>query len=120
MVTAFIYFIIGGGLAMVVRTNLLVPSGLLGNYSTYNQMFTMHATVMIFLFVMPMTVGIANYVVPLMIGAADMAFPRVNSFSYWLSPLGGIMVMCGFISPYGAAASGWTSYPPLSEHEVIG
>ena len=120
MVTAFIYFIIGGGLAMVVRTNLLVPAGLLGNYSTYNQMFTMHATVMIFLFVMPMTVGIANYVVPLMIGAADMAFPRVNSFSYCLFPLGGIVVMCGFISPYGAAASGWTSYPPLSEHEVIG
>ncbi|MGH3249670.1 MAG: cytochrome c oxidase subunit I, partial [Trebonia sp.] len=120
MITAFCFFLVGGVLALVVRTNLLTPSGTLGDYSTYNQMFSMHATVMIFLFVMPITTGISNYVVPLMIGAADMAFPRVNAFSYWLFPLGGTIVMCGFFSPEGAAQSGWTGYPPLSEREVLG
>ncbi|MGH3188357.1 MAG: cytochrome c oxidase subunit I [Streptosporangiaceae bacterium] len=120
MVTAFCFFLVGGVLAMVIRTNLLIPSGALGNFSTYNQMFSMHGTVMIFLFVMPITVGISNYVVPLMIGAADMAFPRVNAFSYWTFPLGGTIIMCGFFSPQGAAQAGWTSYPPLSERTLVG
>ncbi|HET7173327.1 MAG TPA: cytochrome c oxidase subunit I [Nocardioidaceae bacterium] len=114
MVTAFVFFLIGGLLAMFVRTNLLSPNGVF-SYDTFNQLFTMHATVMIFLFVMPITSGIANYVVPLMIGAPDMAFPRVNALSYWLFPLGGIIVLTGFASPNGAADAGWTSYPPLSE-----
>ncbi|MDR0344409.1 MAG: cytochrome c oxidase subunit I [Nocardiopsaceae bacterium] len=119
MITAFVFFLIGGLLAMLVRTQLMFPSGLFP-LNTYNQLFTMHATIMIFMFVMPITVGIANYVVPLMIGAPDMAFPRVNAFSYWLFPLGGIIVLSGFASPQGAAQAGWTSYPPLSEHLTAG
>ncbi|MGH3798258.1 MAG: cytochrome c oxidase subunit I [Pseudonocardiaceae bacterium] len=120
MITAFVFFAFGGVLAMLVRTQLMSPNGLVFGFDTYNQLFTMHATIMIFMFVMPVTVGIANYVVPLMIGAPDMAFPRVNAFSYWLFPLGGALVLAGFASPGGAAQSGWTSYPPLSERLMAG
>ena len=70
---------------------------------------------MIFLFIIPMLAGLGNYAVPLMIGAPDMAFPRINALSFWMLPLGGILLLAGFLTPGGAAAAGWTSYPPLSE-----
>jgi cytochrome c oxidase subunit 1 len=70
---------------------------------------------MIFLFIIPMLAGLGNYVVPLMIGAPDMAFPRVNALSFWMLPLGGMLLLAGFLTQGGAAAAGWTSYPPLSE-----
>jgi cytochrome c oxidase subunit 1 len=74
----------------------------------------MHATVMIFLFIIPMLAGFGNYAVPLQIGAPDMAFPRINALSFWMLPLGGILLLSGFLTDGGAAAAGWTSYPPLS------
>jgi cytochrome c oxidase subunit 1 len=82
--------------------------------ATYNQLFTMHASAMLFLFVIPMLAGFGNYVVPLQIGAPDMAFPRINALSFWMLPLGGILICSGFLVGGGAAQSGWTSYPPLA------
>ena len=81
---------------------------------TYNELFTMHATFMIFLFVIPMLAGFGNYIVPLQIGAPDMAFPRINALSFWMLPLAGILLLAGFVTG-GAAAAGWTSYAPLSQ-----
>ena len=86
--------------------------------STYNEFFTMHATFMIFLFVIPMLAGFGNYVVPLQIGAPDMAFPRINALSFWMLPLGGILLLLGFVTG-GTAAAGWTSYAPLSEDRPL-
>ena len=79
----------------------------------------MHATFMIFLFVIPMLAGFGNYVVPLQIGAPDMAFPRINALSFWMLPLGGILLLLGFVTG-GAAAAGWTSYAPLSRGPAAG
>ena len=73
----------------------------------------MHGTIMIFLFVVPMLSGFANYVVPLQLGAPDMAFPRINALSFWLLPLGGLLIFSGYLFG-GAAAEGWTGYAPLS------
>src|SRR2546423_5565885 len=111
--TAFFFFLLGGLLAEMIRTQLYEPNNNLFNVHRYNQLFTIHAITMIFLFVMPITVGFANFIVPLQIGAADMAFPRVNAFSYWLVPLGGILIWSGFLTKNGAAACGWTMYQPL-------
>src|SRR5947207_15027374 len=104
--TAFFFFLVGGLLAEMIRTQLWNPDSTLFNFHRYNQLFTIHAITMIFLFVMPVTVGFANFIVPLQIGAPDMAFPRVNAFSYWLFPLGGILIWAGFLSPQGAASGG--------------
>ena len=83
----------------------------------YNQLGAMHGTIMVFLAVVPLAVGaFGNYLVPLMIGAPDMAFPRLNMLSYWLYLAGGLVMIAGFFLPGGAAASGWTSYPPLADH----
>ncbi len=79
----------------------------------------MHATIMIFLFVIPILAGFGNYVVPLQIGAPDMAFPRINALSFWMLPLGGILLLLGFVTG-GTAAAGWTSYAPLSEDHAAG
>src|SRR3954452_23854900 len=114
IVNSFIFFFIGGILALGVRTELAQPGlQVLTNEELYNQLFTMHGTVMIFLFIIPMLAGFGNYVAPLQIGAPDMAFPRINALSFWMLPLGGILLLSGFITG-GAAAAGWTSYPPLS------
>ena len=95
IVTAFVFFLFGGLLAEMIRTQLLEPDSTLFDFHRYNSLFTMHAITMIFLFVMPVTVGFANYIVPLQIGAPDMAFPRVNAFSFWLFPLGGADLVAG-------------------------
>ncbi len=117
LVNSFLFFLIGGLFAMAVRTELAFPGLQLfeGNEHLYNQSFSIHATVMIFLFIIPILAGLGNYAVPLMIGAPDMAFPRINALSFWMLPLGGILLLSGFFVPGGAAAAGWTSYPPLSE-----
>jgi cytochrome c oxidase subunit I len=118
--TAFVFFLLGGLLAEGIRTQLYNPDSKLFDFHRYNQLFTIHAITMIFLFVMPITVGFANYIVPLQLGAPDMAFPRVNAFSYWLFPLGGILIWAGFLSPDGAASGGWTLYQPLNETLTAG
>jgi cytochrome c oxidase subunit 1 len=118
IVTAFFFFLIGGLLAEMVRTQLYKPDSELFTFARYNQIFSMHALIMIFLFVMPVTVGFANYIVPLQIGAADMAFPRVNAFSYWLFPLGGLTLLSAFLVQPGQA--GWTLYATLSQRTTPG
>jgi cytochrome c oxidase subunit I len=116
VINSFLFFLIGGIFALLVRTELAVPGiQLFTNEHVYNEAFSIHATVMIFLFIIPMLAGLGNYVVPLMVGAPDMAFPRINALSFWMLPLGGILLLSGFLTPGGAAAAGWTSYPPLTE-----
>jgi cytochrome c oxidase subunit 1 len=113
--TAFVFFLVGGLLAEMVRTQLYTPDNTLFNFARYNQLFSMHALIMIFLFVMPVTVGFANFIVPLQIGAADMAFPRVNAFSYWLFPLGGLTLLSAFL--FKPAGCGWTLYATLCDKD---
>jgi cytochrome c oxidase subunit 1 len=113
LTSSFIFFLLGGVLALLVRTELAQPGLQFMGESSYNQFFTMHASVMLFLFVIPMLAGFGNYVVPLMVGAPDMAFPRINALSFWLLPLAGVIMMLGFLLG-GAAAEGWTSYSPLA------
>src|SRR4249919_3942022 len=96
VINSFVFFFIGGLLAMGVRTELAAPGLQFLSDSTYNEFFTMHATFMIFLFVIPMLAGFGNYVVPLQIGAPDMAFPRINALSFWILPLGGILLLLSF------------------------
>src|SRR5450755_2478316 len=91
MVTAFVFFIVGGVEALMIRLQLGVANNNLISPEVYNQLFTMHGTTMIFLFVVPMMAGLGNYFVPLMIGARDVAFPRLNALSYWLFLCGGIV-----------------------------
>src|SRR5256886_4283480 len=90
------------------------------NSQTYNGLFSVHASLMIFLFVIPAFAGLANFVVPLMLGAPDMAFPRLSALSYWLLPIAGIMMLSSFLVPGGAVAEGWTGYAPLSVHQRMG
>jgi cytochrome c oxidase subunit 1 len=112
-ITSLIFFVIGGGLAMLIRWELLTPTlDFMANGTAYNRLFTMHGTVMIFLFIIPMIGALGNYVVPLQLGAADMAFPWLNAFAFWLIPPAGIMLLSGYF--VGQAEAGWTSYPPLS------
>ena len=120
LINSMIFFLAGGILAMVVRLELAQPGLQLVSESFYNQAFTMHASFMLFLFVIPILAGFGNYVVPLMIGAPDMAFPRINALSFWLLPLGGLLMASGFLVSGGAAASGWTEYPPLSGAQFSG
>src|SRR5918998_2923246 len=117
--TTFVFFLLGGVEALLMRIQLGAPDNTFVDPTTYNQLFTMHGTTMIFLFVVPIFAGFANYMVPLMIGARDMAFPRLNALSYWLFLLGGIVLLGSFFAEDGAAQSGWTAYPPFSS-EVRG
>ena len=112
LVTSFIFYLIGGGLAAMVRTELATPQSDLVNPETYNQLFTVHGTVMIFLWIVPAGAGLGNYLIPLMIGAKDMAFPKLNAVAFWMIPPGGLLLMASFF--VGAPQAGWTSYPPLS------
>ncbi len=106
---------IAGILALLMRTELAQPGSQILSAHAYNQVFTEHGTLMIFLFVFPTLAGFGNYFVPLQIGALDMAFPRVNALSFWLLPVGGLTILSGFVAKGGAAAGGWTSYAPLSK-----
>ena len=111
MVTAFVFFIVGGVEALLIRTQLAGPDGKVLSADLYNEMFTMHATTMIFLFVMPMAAGFANYFVPLQIGARDVAFPRMNAFGFWCLLFGGIFLNTSWFLG-GAADGGWFMYQP--------
>ncbi|HEX2046980.1 MAG TPA: cytochrome c oxidase subunit I [Acidimicrobiales bacterium] len=115
MVTAFAFFLLGGVLALLMRAELAQPGRQLVGESVYNQLFTMHGSIMMFLFAVPMAAGFANYLVPLQLGAPDMAFPRLNALSYWLFLGGGLTMVSGFLSARGAAQFGWTAYTPLSD-----
>jgi cytochrome c oxidase subunit 1 len=115
MVTAFVFFFIGGAMAELMRLQLAQPNQDIVSEDLYNQLFTMHGTIMLLLFVSPFALGIANYFVPLMIGAKDMAFPRLNALGYWLTLFAGVVMLGGFATKDGAAKFGWYGYTPLSD-----
>ncbi|MEH2287868.1 cytochrome c oxidase subunit I [Nostoc sp.] len=120
LVTSFFFFLVGGIFAMVMRGELMTPESDLVDRTVYNGMFTMHGTVMLFLWTFPSLVGFANYLVPLMIGARDMAFPRLNAVAFWMVPVVGILMMGSFFVPGGPAQAGWWSYPPVSLQNPTG
>ncbi|HEY0688097.1 MAG TPA: cytochrome c oxidase subunit I [Kribbella sp.] len=114
LMTSFGFFLIGGVMALLIRAELAQPGLQIVDEAVYNQLFTMHGTIMLLLFATPLFVGFANEIMPIQIGAPDVAFPRLNMFSYWLFLLGGLITLSGFLTPGGAADFGWTGYAPLS------
>ncbi|WP_208678550.1 cytochrome c oxidase subunit I [Synechococcus elongatus] len=113
LVLTFVFYLIGGALATAVRLELATPTVDVVSRELYNQLFTVHATVMIFLWIVPAGSGaFGNYLIPLLIGARDMAFPKLNAVAFWLLPPAGILLIASFLIE--APSAGWTSYPPLS------
>ncbi|MGN6522880.1 MAG: aa3-type cytochrome oxidase subunit I [Actinomycetes bacterium] len=115
LATSFAFFVFGGILALLIRAELARPGLQLFSPEQYNQLFTMHGTIMLLLFATPLFVGFTNVIMPLQIGSPDVAFPRLNMFSYWLFLFGGLITIAGFLTPGGAAQFGWTAYTPLSD-----
>ena len=111
IVTSFSFFVLGGVMALLMRTNLAFPGESIVDNATYNRLFSTHGTVMIFLFIIPVLVGFSNYFVPLLIGAKDMAYPRINALGYWMIPPAGTLILIG------NAPVGWTGYVPLAIQE---
>src|SRR6476469_7418224 len=112
--TAFIFFLIGGLEALLIRTQLFVPNSTFLGADEFNAMFTMHGTTMIFLAIMPFSAAFFNFMVPLQIRARDVAFPRLNAFSYWVFLAGGLLLHLGFVA--GAPPDGgWFGYAPLTD-----
>src|ERR671929_1460050 len=120
IVHSFFFLFVGGLIAMLMRAELAQPGRQFVDPETFNGLFSVHASVLIFLFIIPVFAGLANFVLPLMIGAPDMAFPRLNAISYWLLPIGGLMMTASFLAPGGSFATGWTAYAPLSTDVPIG
>ncbi len=114
LTTSFGFFLVAGLLAEVMRAELARPGLQFVSPEQYDQLFTMHGTIMMFLFAPPLAFGFTNFIMPLQIGAPDMSFPRLNAFSYWLYLFGGLTVLAGFLTPDGAASFGWFAYEPLS------
>ncbi|RSM72370.1 cytochrome c oxidase subunit I [Kibdelosporangium aridum] len=114
LVTSFGFFMVGGAMALLMRTELARPGLQLLSPEQYNQLFTVHGTIMMLLYATPNVFGFANFVMPLQIGSPDVAFPRLNALSYWLFLFGGLMVLSGFAVPGGAADFGWFAYAPLN------
>ncbi len=119
-VTSFFFLFVGGLMAMLMRAELAAPGRQFVDPNTFNGLFSVHASLLIFLFIIPVFAGLANFVLPLMIGAPDMAFPRLNALSYWMLPVAGIMMLLSFFAPGGSFAAGWTAYAPLSETAPVG
>jgi cytochrome c oxidase subunit 1 len=114
-ISSFIFFLIGGLMALLIRAELFSPGlQIVKDPEQYNELFTMHGTIMLLLFATPLFAGFANALMPLQIGSPDVAFPRLNMLAYWLYLFGGIIVSAGFLTPGGAAAFGWFAYAPLS------
>ncbi|MCU1491063.1 MAG: cytochrome c oxidase, subunit [Acidimicrobiaceae bacterium] len=114
-ITSLVFFCLAGVMAVVIRTQLASPDGTIVSQHTYNELFTMHGSLMLYLFAGPFAFGgLANYIVPLQVGAPDMAFPRLNALSYWLYLTGGLTMIAGFLTVGGAADFGWVAYAPLS------
>ena len=103
IVTAFFFFLIGGLLAMIIRGELITPASDLVDRTVYNGIYTMHGTIMLFLFIFPVLNGLNNLLIPTMIGAPDMAFPRLNAVAFWLVPIFGFLLIASFIVPGGPA-----------------
>ncbi|SDG57272.1 cytochrome c oxidase subunit 1 [Lentzea fradiae] len=101
MITSFGFFMVGGLMALLMRGELARPGLQFLSNEQYNQLFTMHGTIMLLLYATPIVFGFANFVVPLQIGSPDVAFPRLNAFSYWLFLFGGLIVVGSFLTPRG-------------------
>src|SRR6478752_4883831 len=115
LITSFVWFAIGGILALLIRAELFAPGmDIFQSREQYNQAFTMHGTIMLLLFATPLFAGFANVIMPLQIGAPDVAFPRLNMLAYWMFFFGGLIAAGGFLTPQGAASFGWFAYAPLS------
>ena len=115
MITSLVLFYVAGIMALIMRLQLATPNASLVSFQQYNELFTMHGSLMLYLFAGPFAFGgLANYIVPLQVGAPDMAFPRLNALSYWLYLTGSITMMLGFLVAGGAASFGWVAYAPLS------
>ena len=114
LVTSFVFFMIGGLMALIMRAELAEPGAQFLSPEQYNQLFTMHGTIMLLFFATPILFAFANYIVPLQIGAPDVSFPRLNALAYWLYAFGGTLAVAGFITPGGAADFGWFAYSPLT------
>jgi cytochrome c oxidase subunit 1 len=114
LITSMVFFSIAGVMALLMRAELARPGLQFLNNEQYNQMFTMHGTIMLFLFATPLFVGFTNILMPLHIGSPDVAFPRLNMLGYWMFLFGGMIVCAGFFTPGGAASFGWFAYAPLS------
>jgi cytochrome c oxidase subunit I len=119
-VTSFFFLLVGGSLAMLMRAELARPGMQFVSTDAFNGLFSVHASILIFLFIIPVFAGLANFVLPLMIGAPDMAFPRLNALSYWMLPMAGLMMLASFLVPGGSFATGWTAYAPLSTDAPLG
>jgi cytochrome c oxidase subunit 1 len=114
---AFFFFAIGGVFALIMRTQLSGPALHVLRPEVYNQIMTLHGSFMIFFFTIPILAGIGNYAVPIQVGARDMAFPRLNAISFWLLIPAGLFMLTSMFLHGGAAAAGWTSYPPLTDRQ---
>lgn len=115
IIMSFSFFFLGGLMALIIRAELFTPGLQFLSNEQFNQLFTMHGTVMLLLYGTPIVWGFANYVLPLQIGAPDVAFPRLNAFGFWVTTIGGVAMLTGFLTPGGAADFGWTMYSPLSD-----
>src|SRR5699024_172832 len=116
LITSFLFFCLAGVFAVLIRAELFEPGvQIVASSEQYNQLFTMHGTIMLLLFATPLFIGFGNVLVPLQIGAPDVAFPRLNMFAYWLFLFGGLTAVAGFLTPRGAASFGWTGYAPLAD-----
>ena len=118
-VACFIFFFIGGLMALFMRTELALPGLQFLSNEQFNQLFTMHGTVMLLFYATPIVFGFANLVLPLQIGAPDVAFPRLNALSFWLFLFGATIALAGFITPGGAADFGWTAYTPADRRDPL-
>ena len=115
LITSFLYFLLGGVMALVIRAQLFEPGlQIVGTKDQYNQLFTMHGTIMLLMFATPLFAGFVNFLMPIQIGAPDVAFPRLNAYAYWLYSFGSLIAVAGFLTPQGAASFGWFAYVPLS------
>lgn len=115
IIMSFCFFFLGGFMALLIRAELFHPGMQMFSPEQFNQLFTMHGTVMLLLYGTPVVWGFANYIMPLQIGAPDVAFPRLNAFGFWLTLIGGVAMLSGFFTPGGAADFGWTIYAPLND-----
>ncbi|MEV5082249.1 cbb3-type cytochrome c oxidase subunit I, partial [Streptomyces sp. NPDC056159] len=115
LITSFTFFLIGGIMALLMRAELARPGLQILTNEQFNQMFTMHGTIMLLMFATPLFAGFTNWIMPLQIGAPDVAFPRLNMFAYWLYLFGSLIAVAGFLTPQGAADFGWFAYAPLND-----
>ena len=115
LITSFSFFLTAGLMAMLMRSELARPNLQFLSNEQYNQLFTMHGTLMLLMFATPLFIGFANVIMPLQIGSPDVAFPRLNMLSYWFFLFGSLIVLSGFLTPGGAADFGWYAYAPLND-----